>query len=191
MQQANKQTAVSEQRLGKHVPAETNTHATTDLLLEIRCSLCGPLRGLIKKRTGATKPAELCKREAEKKWRYSSVSWVEFCTDGCDKRTWARKTEKYPLLETAVRERLVKIQQAGKSLSRCCDDLWIVEISGGAVITCSTEWCKSSIKPFTNPYPVYSHPYTWQCNCIQVKYIRSFSLHNGWRECSNEIVFIV
>jgi hypothetical protein len=29
----NKQTAVSDQRLGKHVPAETNTQATVDLLL--------------------------------------------------------------------------------------------------------------------------------------------------------------
>jgi hypothetical protein len=31
MQQANKQAAISEQRLGKHVPAETNTHAAVDL----------------------------------------------------------------------------------------------------------------------------------------------------------------
>jgi hypothetical protein len=43
MQYANKQTAVSEQRLGKHVPAETNTHAT---VVE-RCFRCGPHRGVI------------------------------------------------------------------------------------------------------------------------------------------------
>jgi hypothetical protein len=30
MQQANNQTVVSEQRLGKHVPAETKTHATIE-----------------------------------------------------------------------------------------------------------------------------------------------------------------
>jgi hypothetical protein len=43
MQQANKQTAVSKQRLGKHVPAERNPQATT----EEQCFLLGPLRGYI------------------------------------------------------------------------------------------------------------------------------------------------
>jgi hypothetical protein len=40
--EANKQTAVSEQRLDEHVPAETNTHAAIDLLLETGCFVCGP-----------------------------------------------------------------------------------------------------------------------------------------------------
>jgi hypothetical protein len=33
--------AVSEERLGKHVPAEMSTHVTVDLLLETGCFLCG------------------------------------------------------------------------------------------------------------------------------------------------------
>jgi hypothetical protein len=49
MQYANKQTAVSEWRLGKHVPAETSTHST----VEERRFRCGPRRGVIKKTIGA------------------------------------------------------------------------------------------------------------------------------------------
>jgi hypothetical protein len=83
----------------------------------------------------------------------------QFCMGGCEHRTWAREAEKSPILEAAARERLVKTQQARKRLSRCCDDLWVVEISGGAVIACSSESCvcKWSTNPFTNPNPVYSH----------------------------------
>jgi hypothetical protein len=57
---------VSEQLLGEHIPAETNTHATTDLLLEMGCFLCGPLRAVIKKRTGATRQLNSAKK-AEKR----------------------------------------------------------------------------------------------------------------------------
>jgi hypothetical protein len=63
-------------------------------------------------------------REAEKTWRYSWVdSWQEFSTGGFDKRTWAREAEESPVLETVVRERLVKTQHAGESLA-------------GAVVNC-------------------------------------------------------
>jgi hypothetical protein len=54
MQQANKQTAVSNQRLGKHVPTETNMHTTT----EEWCFGCGPRQGAIKKANGAIQPIE-------------------------------------------------------------------------------------------------------------------------------------
>jgi hypothetical protein len=40
-------TTVSEQRLGKHVPVTTNTHATVDLQLETVCFLCGPCRDVM------------------------------------------------------------------------------------------------------------------------------------------------
>jgi hypothetical protein len=41
---------------------------------------------------------------------------------GCEARTWALEAEESPLLETNVRERLTKIQEAGKILSAyCCD----------------------------------------------------------------------
>jgi hypothetical protein len=54
MQEAKKQTAVFEQRLGKHVPTETNTHAT---IVE-RYFRCGPRRGVIKKTTGVIQLVE-------------------------------------------------------------------------------------------------------------------------------------
>jgi hypothetical protein len=46
-----------------------------------------------------------------------------------------RGAEESPLLEAVARERLVKIQQTGKGLAGA------MEISGGAVITCSYESC--------------------------------------------------
>jgi hypothetical protein len=53
-------------------------------------------------------------------------------------RTWMREAAESPLLEAVTRERLVKT--AGwKRLSECCGDLWIVEISDGAVIGCGSE----------------------------------------------------
>jgi hypothetical protein len=42
--------------------------------------------------------------------------------------TWARETEESPLLETVARERLLKTQQAGKRLTGCRGDLWIVSL---------------------------------------------------------------
>jgi hypothetical protein len=57
---------------------------------------------------------------------------------GCENRTWAREAEEFTLLEAVSKERLVKIQQAGKDLA---GDLWIMEISSGAVIACSSESC--------------------------------------------------
>jgi hypothetical protein len=48
---------------------------------------------------------------------------VEFCTGGCEETTLAREAEESPLLETAARERLMKIQQAGERLSGCYDNL--------------------------------------------------------------------
>jgi hypothetical protein len=50
-------------------------------------------------------------REAEKKWRYSWVSWVEFFTGGCDKSTWGPEAEDFPLLEAVARKRLVKTEK--------------------------------------------------------------------------------
>jgi hypothetical protein len=42
---------------------------------------------------------------------------AEFCED----RTWKRATPEYPLLEAVVRERVLKILQAGEGLA--CSDL--------------------------------------------------------------------
>jgi hypothetical protein len=124
MKWTNKQTAVSEQMLGKHVPAESKTHAT----IEEWCLRCVPCKVFIKKRTGVIQSVEgwqfsWALQGRQKKWGYSWVdSWQEFCTGGCDKRTWAREAEESPLLEAVARERLVKT--AGwKRLSGCCGDL--------------------------------------------------------------------
>jgi hypothetical protein len=78
IQPANKQTAISEQRSGKYVPAETNMNAK----IEEWCFRCGPRRG-DKENTWSNPVSwglavELSSaREAEKRWRYSSVdSWA-------------------------------------------------------------------------------------------------------------------
>jgi hypothetical protein len=55
--------------------------------------------------------------------------------------TWVREAEESQLLESVARKRLLKTQQAGKKLNGCYGDPWIVEISSGAEITCSSEWC--------------------------------------------------
>jgi hypothetical protein len=47
----------------------------------------------------------------------SIVSWEEFCTGGCEDRTWAREAEEPLLLEAVARERLVKTQKSGKGLA--------------------------------------------------------------------------
>jgi hypothetical protein len=41
----------------------------------------------------------------------------EFCTGGCEDITRKREAEESQLLEAVARERLVTIQQAGKSLA--------------------------------------------------------------------------
>jgi hypothetical protein len=43
-------------------------------------------------------------------------SLVQFCTEVCQERTWAREAEESTLLEAVARERLVRTQQAGKGL---------------------------------------------------------------------------
>jgi hypothetical protein len=75
--------------------------------------------------------AEFCKWVCEEMALLFSWQWVdrEFCTGGCEDRTWAREPEDSSLLEAFTRELLMKTQQAGKRLSVCCGDLWIVEIA--------------------------------------------------------------
>jgi hypothetical protein len=41
----------------------------------------------------------------------------QFCVGGFEDRTWGREAEESPLLEAGARERLMKIQQAGKGLA--------------------------------------------------------------------------
>jgi hypothetical protein len=40
----------------------------------------------------------------------------QFCTEGCENRTWAREAEESPLLEVIAREWLVKTQKAENGL---------------------------------------------------------------------------
>jgi uncharacterized CHY-type Zn-finger protein len=69
------------QRLGKHIPAAMNAHATIDK----RCFICGPCREVITMTVDS-----------------------EFCTGGCEDRTWEREAEESPQLEAVARERLLK-----------------------------------------------------------------------------------
>jgi hypothetical protein len=124
---------VSRQRLGKHFPAETNTHATYEELLETRFYV-GPCRDVITETIEATSVV-LC-----------GSLWRE------DLRTWSWRI-------STVRSRCQRTtgeDTAGwKRLSVCCGDLWIVEISNGAVITSYESWVhKWSVNRVTNPHPV-------------------------------------
>jgi hypothetical protein len=106
--------AIAMQRRSKHMSTAKSPCATMEEL----CFLCGPWWDVIST-------------------RHSSG---EFSTGCCEERTWAREAEESPLLEVVARERPVKT--AGfKRLSVCCGDLWIAEISGGAVIACSSKSC--------------------------------------------------
>jgi hypothetical protein len=58
------------------------------------------------------------------------VELRDICQRG---RTGVREAEEYPLLEAIAREQLLKTLRAGEDL---------VEISGGAVIACSSELCQ-------------------------------------------------
>jgi hypothetical protein len=58
-------------------------------------------------------------------------SSAEFCMGGCEDKTWTREAKKSALLEAVARERLVKIQQAGKGFARAvviCD-LWQLAVA--------------------------------------------------------------
>jgi hypothetical protein len=81
---------VYRQRLGKQLPAATNTQATIEMLLSYKNG-----NGVF------------CVVRAES---------VEFCTRVGEGRTWAREAVESPLLEAVAKERLVKAQQAGKGL---------------------------------------------------------------------------
>jgi hypothetical protein len=54
-----------------------------------------------------------------------------------------REAEESPLLEAIPREWLLKAQQAGENLSRCCGDLKIVEISSSAELHVVLMLCTS------------------------------------------------
>jgi hypothetical protein len=86
---------------------------------------------------------------------WSLVSLVEFCTGGCEERTWAFEIEESPLLEAVAREWLVKTQQAGKGLA-CA--VVVCELWRLAVVL-QLRVCKWSVDPFTDPNAVYSHSY--------------------------------
>jgi hypothetical protein len=70
-----------------------------------------------------------------------------------------KKTKESPLLESVVRERLVKTQQTGKGLAGAVmiGEVWKSAIALQVLVVPSWVY-KWSINLFTNQYPVYSHP---------------------------------
>jgi hypothetical protein len=86
-------------------------------------------------------------------WKQSVSSWslprcykqmaklVEFCTEGSEKRTWARETEESTLLEAVCQGTANEDTEGWERLSGFCGNLWIVEISGGTVITYTYQSC--------------------------------------------------
>jgi hypothetical protein len=47
---------------------------------------------------------------------------VQFCTGGCEDRTWECEAEESTLLAVVDRKRPMKTHQAEKGLSGCCGD---------------------------------------------------------------------
>jgi hypothetical protein len=78
------------------------------------------------------------------------------------------EAEESILLEAVTRERLVKTQQAGKSLSWCRGDLWIVKIRVAMkLLAVPRRVYKWQINLFANPNPVYS--YTHTCDNMKLR----------------------
>jgi hypothetical protein len=95
---------VSRQRIGKHDPVATNTHATIELLLETVFSIRSLQRGYKEDSWGDPVSWQLSSaRETEKRWRYSSV--VVYSPDSNDVSTEAGES---PLLRAVTKQRLVK-----------------------------------------------------------------------------------
>jgi hypothetical protein len=71
-------------------------------------------------------------------------------------RKW--EAEESPLVEAVVRERHVKIQQAGKGLAGAVVNckVWRLAVSLQLLVVPSGEY-KEARNPFTNPYPLYRH----------------------------------
>jgi hypothetical protein len=68
----------------------------------------------------------------------------EFCTGGCEERTWPREAEDSPV--RSHWQGMADEDTSGwKKLSGCCSYLWIVEISSDAIIACSSELCVQGV----------------------------------------------
>jgi hypothetical protein len=136
------------QRLSKRVPVAMVTHATG----ETGCCLC---QGVIRKRTGATSQFSWALQGMLRRDSAVVVSRqlrVEFCTGGCEDRTWVLEAEESPMSVAIAREWLVKTLQVGEDLA--CSDLLSVEFSDSAVITCNSEQCVRGLTiKFANSTP--------------------------------------
>jgi hypothetical protein len=113
-------TFVSRQRLGKHIPAATDTHGTIEVFLETVTSTRSVHKGY-KEGNWGNRISSV--RESVRKrgsWKGAAVQ-----------RGLERMKVKNLRLEAVARERLVKTQLAGKVLAGA------VVISDGAIIKCN------------------------------------------------------
>jgi hypothetical protein len=95
---------VSGQRLGKHVPMATSTHATWELGV-VYAVHAEELKEL-------WQPVGSWAREGRLR-RDGAIVELTSSAQVAVTRTWASEDEESPLLEAVARERLVKTQQAG------------------------------------------------------------------------------
>jgi hypothetical protein len=114
---------VSGERLGKHVPAATDTNATMVQQQKNRI-FCGSRRADLsanESRHNNRRAVFLMWSEPRCYKQGTRLQLSQSCTIVCKDRTWAREAEESPLLEAVVRERLVKTVQAGEDLA--CNNL--------------------------------------------------------------------
>jgi hypothetical protein len=126
---------VSGQQLRKHIPTVTNRHTTIQLLFKKGCLLCGLCQDVMNRITGAMSSVRY-----RRLWREDLSAW-----------SWRISTVRSHCQGMAGKD-----TASWKRLSRCCGDLWIVEISNGTV---PSHVHKTSVNQFTNPNPIYSHTY--------------------------------
>jgi hypothetical protein len=90
----------------------------------------------------------------------SVVMWLSLWEAVLHGRLWSQELSAWSWRISAVKSRcqITTGEETArwKRLSGCCGYLWIVEINGGAVTACNSEW---SINPFIHRNPVYSHTY--------------------------------
>jgi hypothetical protein len=136
--------SVCMQRLGKHFPAATDTHATIEVLLETVFSTWSVLRSY--KEDNWSNRISFVWESVKKRssWEVATVQ------RGLERGSWRIST-----VRSRCKDRADEDTADWKRLSGCCGDLWILEISGGAIFVCSFELCafKWSLNPISNLKP--------------------------------------
>jgi hypothetical protein len=147
---------VSRQRIGKHVPTATNSQVAIELLLETVFSTRSVRRGYKGDNWGD--PSQ-----------FSCILQVRLRRDGAIVQLIVQLAGRWPAGNgvSAWSWRISAVESCYQATTRedyervilsvCCSDLWIVDISFGAVVICSSELCVQVFNKFIHQ----SKPCLW------------------------------